>query len=266
MKVEGNLIDIQEWTETTIETTIKVNPLFQIWLITIGQLDLLVNGTRSRLRSGMALILDRGQIVKVEPKGEPFRLVVISVEPFDLFSPSLAELYVTPHAETSRSKVLHPGEPGDKPVLDIIDKVICSLKKKSSFALLDASLQLAVIWRYWIQQPQSGTKHHVQERMRLMLAYIHDHDTMKLTLEDIAATGGLSRAECCRYFTKWGDTSPLAYVQNVRMHRAARLVEESKEPIADLAHRLGYTSVSHFVQSFKKVHAVTPLAYRKRQT
>ncbi|MEW8968232.1 MULTISPECIES: helix-turn-helix domain-containing protein [Exiguobacterium] len=266
MKVEENLIDIQEWTETTIDTTIKVNPQFQIWLITNGQLDLLVNGTRSRLRSGMALILDRGQIVKVEPKGEPFRLIVISVEPFDLFSPPLAELYVTPHAETSRSIVLHPAEPDDKAILDIIDKVIRSLKKKSSFALLDASLQLAVIWRYWIQQPQSRTKHHVQERMRLMLAYIHDHDTMKLTLEDIAATGGLSRAECCRYFTKWGDTSPLAYVQDIRMQRAARLLCETDSPVAEVANRFGFTSVSHFVQTFKKVHHQTPLAFRKQKT
>lgn len=266
MNVEENVIDVNEWTETTIETKIMTDPQFQIWLVTQGQLDILVNGKRSRLRSGMALILDRGQITKVEPKEEPFRLTVIRFIPSDLFSPSLTERYVTPYAETSHSKVLHPGEAGDKAVLDTIDKAIRSLKKKSPFALLDASLQLAVVWRYWIQQSPVATKRHSQERMIRMITYIHDHDTMKLSLEEIAAAGGISRAECCRYFTKWGDTSPLAYVQDVRMRRAASLITESTEPIAEIANRLDYTSVSHFVQAFKKVHKQTPLAYRKRQT
>jgi AraC-like DNA-binding protein len=89
---------------------------------------------------------------------------------------------------------------------------------------------------------------------------------MKLSLDEIAAAGGLSRAECCRYFSKWGDTSPLAYVQDVRMQRAARLLHQSTDPVAEIAKRLGYTSVSHFVQTFKKVHHRTPLAFRKQKT
>lgn len=262
---EENMIDVQTWTERTMETGFTTSSQYQIWLVTKGSVDVYLNRTCSRLDVGMALMLDCGQLTRVERTNDPFQMTAIRVDPFDLFAPPLAELYVTPFIETIGHHVLHPAEPGDKTILETINKVIRSLKRNSAFALFDGSLQLAVVWRYWIQRPPV-TRRHGHERMQRMIKYIHNHDTMKLTLEEIATAGGLSRAECCRYFSKWGDTSPLAYVQDVRMQRAAHLLNHSKEPVADIAKRLGYTSVSHFVQSFKKVQTVTPLAYRKRQT
>ncbi|XCA84940.1 AraC family transcriptional regulator [Exiguobacterium mexicanum] len=265
MKVEADMIDAQSWTERTMEIGFTTNEQFQIWLVTQGQVEVRINGTRSRLRAGMALMLDRGQVTKVERTGDSFQMTMLHVDPFDLMAPPLAEQYVTPFIETIGHHMLHPAEPGDKAILETLHKVIRSLKKDSAFALLDATLQLVVVWRYWIQRPPV-TRRHGQERMQRMISYIHDHDTMKLSLEDIAAAGGLSRAECCRYFSKWGDISPLAYVQDVRMQRAARLLYETDSPVAEVANRLGFTSVSHFVQTFKKVHNRTPLAFRKQKT
>ncbi|TCI30671.1 AraC family transcriptional regulator [Exiguobacterium sp. SL-10] len=265
MNVEENVIDVQSWTARTLEIGFTMTVQFQIWLVTQGEVEVQINGTRSRLRTGMALLLDRGQIIKVERNDDSFQMTMLHVDPFDLVAPPLAEQYVTPFIETIGHHVLHPAEPGDKAILETLHKVIRSLKKDSAFALLDATLQLAVVWRYWIQR-QPVTRRHGHERMQRMITYIHDHDTMKLSLEDIAAAGGLSRAECCRYFSKWGDTSPLAYVQDVRMQRAARLLCETDSPVAEVANRFGFTSVSHFVQTFKKVHHQTPLAFRKQKT
>lgn len=265
MNVEENVIDVQSWTGRTMEIGFTMTVQFQIWLVTQGEVEVRINGTRSRLRTGMALLLDRGQITKVERNDDAFQMTMLHVDPFDLVAPPLTEQYVTPFIETIGHHVLHPAEPGDKAILETLHKVIRSLKKDSVFALFDATLQLAVVWRYWIQR-QPVTRRHGQERMQRMITYIHDHDTMKLSLEDIAAAGGLSRAECCRYFSKWGDTSPLAYVQDVRMQRAARLLCETDSPVAEVANRFGFTSVSHFVQTFKKVHHQTPLAFRKQKT
>jgi len=265
MNIEANMINVQSWTGRTMEIGFMTNAQFQVWLVTQGQAEVLVNGTRSRLRVGMALFLDRGQITKIERTDDSFHMTMVQVDPFDLMARPLADRYVTPFIETIGHHVLHPAEPSDKAILETVDKVIRNLKKDAAFAWFDATLQLAVVWRYWIQRPPV-TKRHGQERMQRMISYIHDHDTMKLSLEDIATVGGLSRAECCRYFTKWGDTSPLAYVQVVRMQRAARLLRETDIPVAEVANRLGFTSVSHFVQTFKKVHNRTPLAFRKQKT
>ncbi|WP_445001691.1 helix-turn-helix transcriptional regulator [Exiguobacterium alkaliphilum] len=259
------MIDVQTWTEHTIETSFMTNSAFQMWLVIAGRVMLLVNGTAIQLDAGMVLMVDCGQLTKVERAEGSFHLKVVSVDPFALFSPSLAAQYVTPYVGMIGYHVLHPTDAGEKAILDTIDRAVRRLKKESIFTLLDVTLQLAVVWRYWIQRP-SVTRRHGQERMQRMISYIHDHDTMKLSLEDIAAVGGLSRAECCRYFTKWGDTSPLAYVQDVRMQRAARLLCETNLSVAEVANQLGFTSVSHFVQTFKKVHIRTPLAYRKQKT
>ncbi|QUE85349.1 helix-turn-helix transcriptional regulator [Exiguobacterium alkaliphilum] len=265
MHPEGKMITVETWTEQMVETSFTTSSSFQIWLVTKGRLTVRINGTRVRLDPSMALMLDCGQLTRVERAEDSFHMDVISVDPFDLFSPLLAEQYVTPYIERIGYYVAHSTVPTDKAMLDTIDKAVRRLKSDSAFALLDATLQLAVVWRYWIQRTPV-MRQHGYDRMDHMISYIHDHDTMKLSLEDIAAAGGLSRAECCRYFSKWGDTSPLAYVQDVRMQRAARLLCETDLAVAEVANQLGFTSVSHFVQTFKKIHNRTPLAYRKQKT
>lgn len=265
MHPEGYMITVETCTERRIETGFTTSSNFQIWLVTKGRLTVRINGTHVRLDPGMALMLDCGQLTKVERAEESFHMNVISVDPFDLFSPLLAEQYVTPYIERIGYYVAHSTVPTDKAMLDTIDKAVRRLKSDSAFVLLDATLQLAVIWRYWIQQTPA-TRPRGHDRLKRMISYIHTHDTMKLSLEEIAAAGGLSRAECCRYFSKWGDTSPLAYVQDVRMQRAARLLCETNLSVAEVANQLGFTSVSHFVQTFKRVHNRTPLAFRKQKT
>ncbi|MCT4783335.1 AraC family transcriptional regulator [Exiguobacterium himgiriensis] len=259
------MITVETCTERRIETGFTTSSNFQIWLVTKGRLTVRINGTHVRLDPGMALMLDCGQLTKVERTAAPFQITIVHVDPYDLFAPALVERYVAPYIETIGYYVAHPAAPTDKATLHTIEKAVRRLKSDSAFALLDATLQLAVIWRYWIQQTPA-TRPPGHDRMKRMISYIHNHDTMKLTLEEIAAAGGLSRAECCRYFSKWGDTSPLAYVQDVRMQRAARLLCETYLSVAEVANQLGFTSVSHFVQTFKRVHNRTPLAFRKQKT
>jgi AraC-like DNA-binding protein len=130
---------------------------------------------------------------------------------------------------------------------------------------MDATLQCAVIWRYWIQQDNQGMNNEKKlESLRNMLAYIQLQLEDKLSLAQIATAGDVSRSECCRLFTTFGNTSPLADVQVKRMDRAAILLKGSTESVADIANRLSYSSVSHFVQTFKSHHSITPLAYRKK--
>ena len=111
MNVEENMIDVQSWTGRTMEIGFTMTAQFQIWLVTQGEVEVRVNGTRSRLRAGMALILDRGQVTKVERTDDSFQMMMLQVDPFDLVAPPLADCYVTPFIETIGHHVLHPAEP-----------------------------------------------------------------------------------------------------------------------------------------------------------
>lgn len=256
-----------EWSGEQVPTIgLDVTTHFHAFIVRQGRADLLLNGEKIRLKTGTGLLVGPGQLMRRVGWTDETRLVEIKVDPYDLFAPALAEQYVTPYMNTSHltRKQLTPTNRPEKAVLDTIDKVARTVKSDTPFSCLDAALQSTVLWRYWIQQKcEEPPRMTGKDRMTAMLAHIHAHVTHRLTLEQIATAGGLSRAECCRYFTKWCETTPLSYVCDVRMEAAARRLKETSDSVAVIADQFGYSSVSHFVQTFKKVHKVTPLAYRK---
>jgi AraC-like DNA-binding protein len=82
-----------------------------------------------------------------------------------------------------------------------------------------------------------------------------------VALEDLSALSGLSPYHLIRVFRQELGLSPHAYFEQVRIHRARRLLKEGL-PIVDVAVDLGFTDQSHLNRHFKKLTGVTPGAYR----
>ena len=83
-----------------------------------------------------------------------------------------------------------------------------------------------------------------------------------LLLEDIASTVHVSIYHLCRLFRRHTGLSLHAYIDQMRLRAA---LEELADPSADLtglALRLGYSSHSHFTQSFRRLYGVTPSALK----
>lgn len=248
--------------------TLTTSSHFSVFFIKVGTATLVINGESLQLDPGMGTLIRSGQCYLIQHMEEEASLLEIEINPYELFNEELAKQFVTPFIDSGRNYfVLTTRERMHVAILKTIEKTTRLLLTDSPFAIFDATLQCAVIWRYWIQQVPSanavGTPGLVP--MNVMLTYIEDHIYEKVTLAQIADAGSVSRSECCRLFSALGKTSPLAYVQARKMEQAAVLLKETKEPVGDLAKRFGFSSVSHFVQAFKTYHAVTPLAYRKQR-
>lgn len=245
--------------------TLRVTDRFTVLLCESGTSVILVNGMRLTLHSREALLLAQGQSVMVEKIEESSQMRLLEFDPDELFHPELAKRYVTPYLTSEKSIHMLKQERVNQSIIQTIERAVQHLSADGPLALMDATLQCTVIWRYWIQQEGEVMKNESKRQsLRLMLAYIESHLEDKPTLARIATAGNVSRSECCRLFTTFGNTSPLAYVQVKRMDRAATLLMDSIESVADIANRLSYSSVSHFVQTFKAHHSITPLAYRKQ--
>ncbi|WP_214698582.1 MULTISPECIES: AraC family transcriptional regulator [unclassified Exiguobacterium] len=245
--------------------TLRVTDGFTVLLCEFGMSVIRVNGVSLNLNSREAVLLARGQSVMLEKIEESSRLRLLEFDPAALFHPDLAKRYVTPYLTSEKSIHILKQEQGHHAIIQTIERALQHSQADGPLALMDATLQCTVIWRYWIQQEGQEMKDEKKrESLRHMLAYIDAHLESKPTLAQIAHAGNVSRSECSRLFVTFGDTSPIAYVQMKRMERAATLLENLTENIADIANRLGYASVSHFVQMFKAHHTMTPLTYRKQ--
>ena len=83
-----------------------------------------------------------------------------------------------------------------------------------------------------------------------------------LTVDDLAAAAGLSRAHFSRMFTRTFGESPRAYLQTRRLERAAALLRYTDRSVADVCVMVGLQSVGSFTTTFARVYGKTPAAYR----
>lgn len=83
-----------------------------------------------------------------------------------------------------------------------------------------------------------------------------------ITVDDLAAAAGLSRAHFSRMFTRTFGESPRAYLQTRRLERASALLRYTERSVADICVMVGLTSVGSFTTSFARVYGKTPAAYR----
>lgn len=94
------------------------------------------------------------------------------------------------------------------------------------------------------------------------VAYINEHLTDPLTLENLAAQVSLSPFYFSRLFKRETGFSPHGYVIATRVNTARFLLKSSDSSIKDICFSTGFASESSFCTTFKKVTGLTPSAYR----
>lgn len=104
----------------------------------------------------------------------------------------------------------------------------------------------------------------VSMRMRRFLEYIEEHLDQDISLEEMAASAGVSKTEALRCFHKTLQTTPYSYVMEARLSKAADLLAETGLPVGEIASRTGFNQQSYFGKRFKEKMGVTPLEYRRK--
>lgn len=102
------------------------------------------------------------------------------------------------------------------------------------------------------------------DMQRDLLAYIQEHYTEKINLAMLAEEFHLSEKYISWYFKEHFSISFMQYVAHLRMMRAKDLLLFTDVSITEVALSCGYPSVNFFIRSFKEIHGITPLQYRKQ--
>lgn len=128
------------------------------------------------------------------------------------------------------------------------------------------------IWRQLVARlsavrewPAVSTSEGLQEqRVRLMLSYIHRHYSEDLTIDSIAQAAHISRSECFRCFSGIVQKSPMEYLNEYRLSRAAQLLHTTGRSVWEIGASVGYGNASYFGKLFKEKFGVSPGEHRKK--
>ena len=80
----------------------------------------------------------------------------------------------------------------------------------------------------------------------------------KITVEELAKLSGYSPSHFTRIFTKVYDTSPIQYVNQIRIMHAKNLLRTGQYTIAQIAQECGFSNVYYFSRCFKQITGTTP--------
>lgn len=95
------------------------------------------------------------------------------------------------------------------------------------------------------------------------LRFMEDNFRKPLKLADIAQTAEMSEQHLCRLFKKSMQTSPVDYLNKLRISRAKELLSYSEKNVAEIAAETGFSDSSYFSVVFKRYEGISPAEYRK---
>ncbi|MCF6262098.1 MAG: AraC family transcriptional regulator [Xanthomonadales bacterium] len=96
-----------------------------------------------------------------------------------------------------------------------------------------------------------------------VIDYLEKNSAQSLTIETLCKTACLSRSKLYTEFKKQLGRSPNEYLHQLRLKKAAILLEEGKT-VTQACFEVGFKALSHFSRRFVSLYNCTPNQYRKR--
>lgn len=249
----------------------------QITLVTKGKLTIQINGINYHLDTGQAIFINKSVLHVVTHLTHDGEYVSFNFPEklLSFYSDSAMERnYVHPF---TNSYLLSLEIKGHVEWQEQILQMLWQMKKefeadKGWGWQYEISIKTVQLWLILISNfslsSEDYSKHNrlQQERLQLMLSYIHQNYNDDITLKDIADAAHLSVSECTRSFKKSIHLTPYSYLIKYRIKRSCELLETTEFTITEIAQKVGFNHVNHFIQSFKKHQHITPKEFRKIQT
>ena len=102
------------------------------------------------------------------------------------------------------------------------------------------------------------------DKIKLMMIYIHEHYREKISIADLAAAAYLSERECYRVFHDCLHMTPVEYITSYRLQVACQMLAKSQETVTFISHECGLGSSSYFGKVFREYAHCSPIEYRKK--
>ncbi|MBX6166643.1 MAG: AraC family transcriptional regulator [Thermobispora bispora] len=99
------------------------------------------------------------------------------------------------------------------------------------------------------------------DRLARVIAYIREHLAEPLTVTDMAEQVAMSPSAFSALFKEGTGRSPYQFVKETRLLRARDMLMRGDGTVNSIARAVGYPSVSHFINEFRKRFGLPPRTY-----
>lgn len=248
------------------------HPEVEFVLIEKGTMELLVGSERYTLGAGTGIFIN-SQVIHRFEAAESVIIPNMVFSPY-LLAPEDSLIYrdyIRPVLDGAECLIFSADDPGQRKILDTMAAVFAVQETEKGCEIKTVELLLK-LWRMVYEnmdftEKTSGPLSSVrtQAQLQIMLQYIHKNYPYQISLDDIAETVALSKSSVLGIFHKNIHTSPIHYLVDYRLKRAAKLLVTTQSSVSAIARDSGFENVGYFCRKFKEAFRVTPGEYRKRE-
>jgi AraC-like DNA-binding protein len=149
-------------------------------------------------------------------------------------------------------------------VMGLVDQLDRELKSRArGFGLMAKVLFLQIMVQISrCHDRQDAIDSRALQRIAESLSHLEIHFASPALLDELAHQAGMSKRSFLRAFRAATGRTPIDYLIQLRINRAATLLRNSQDPITEIAFRAGFNDSNYFSRQFRKLTGVSPRAYR----
>lgn len=106
-------------------------------------------------------------------------------------------------------------------------------------------------------EPCDNSYEYVQKAIK----YIDYNYSTSISINDVAASAGISRSHLYRLFVRYVSIPPNEYLVRYRVNKAAMLLETGRLTVGEVAYSTGFSDQLYFSRVFKKYMGIPPSRY-----
>ncbi len=147
------------------------------------------------------------------------------------------------------------------------EKYVMEMLQHNRASAEDQYYQVAMLYLLFsclVKTNKTAIPYSTKDNVYVMYAirYIQNHYSEPLRIDELARYVGLNRSYLSTLFKKYTGLSPIKYLQNFRLTKAAHLLSMTQLSIASIAVSCGYQEPEAFYKVFRQATGLSPSKYR----
>ncbi|SCP97720.1 AraC family transcriptional regulator [Anaerobium acetethylicum] len=247
----------------------------ELFYIETGTLEYRTPKGKILFPAGSGGMVNSNVLHMTKPQGENIKTVQL-IHIFDTsfiageHGSRIEQKYILPITTAPQLEIiaLYPDSQPQKRILDLIQNAIHLPEQEFGYEIRLREI-LSEIWLSLFEVSSSileeKKKHDkTNDKVKMMMIYIHEHYAGKISIPDLAAAAYLSERECYRVFHDCLHMTPTEYITGYRLQMACQMLANSQEPVTAISHACGLGSSSYFGKVFREYMGYTPVDYRRK--
>lgn len=226
-----------------------------------GKGDIYINNRPSQLSRNKAFVIPAGTITKIHSdSGNPLAAYWLSFDLYRMGKQNERQMILERELSFPLEGRLHIGDPGS---------MAASLRKLEAMGRHSEEDGDPAQYQHIVQElfdalMQAGpVPYDADEPIQRTIRHMQRHYAGSLTLQDLAAIAGSHPTYYSAQFKRRLGTSPIDYLNRLRLNRAKELMLSAHDKMKDIARLSGFSDEFYFSRRFKAGFGIPPTFYLK---